>query len=120
MLTHIQIVNVPVADQSAAYEFYVERLGLAVIADVDGGPHGRWLQVGPTGSATSLALTPAADAGRLGGLVLQTDDIEADVATLTERGIRFEHGIEDMPWARAARFTDQDGNQLALQTAPAQ
>jgi catechol 2,3-dioxygenase-like lactoylglutathione lyase family enzyme len=44
MLTSIQIVNVPVADQSAAYEFYVELLGLKVVADAEMGPHGRALR----------------------------------------------------------------------------
>jgi predicted enzyme related to lactoylglutathione lyase len=119
MLTTIQIVNVPVADQTAAYEFYVERLGLQVIADTEMGPHGRWLQVAPMHGGTSLALTPANDAGRASGLVIETDDIDADVKTLTDRGVDFAHGIEDMPWARAARFSDPDGNQLVLQTAPA-
>jgi hypothetical protein len=47
-----------------------------VVADLEAGPHGRWLQVGPD-------------------------------------------GIQDMPWARAARFADPDGNPLVLQTVPA-
>lgn len=118
MLTGIQLINVPVSDQQRAYDFYVGTLGLAVIADQDGGPHGRWLQVAPAGSATALALTPAeadSPAGSVQGLVFETDDIDSEAARLAQAGI--EAGIEDMPWARALRFSDPDGNGVVLQTA---
>lgn len=118
MIESVQIVNVPVSDQQAAYEFYVDRLGLEVVADMSAGPHGRWLQVAPPGASTTLALTAARDgeAGSLGGLVFETTDIDAAVDALEARGVTFEHGIEDQPWARVARFEDPDSNQLALQT----
>jgi catechol 2,3-dioxygenase-like lactoylglutathione lyase family enzyme len=122
MLTHVQIVSVPVTDQDAAHEFYVDRLGLTVVADLEGGPHDRWLQVAPGSGGpgtTTLALMPAVDGARLTGLVFETDDIEAEVARLVDRGVAVPDGVEDMPWARAARFEDPDGNQLVLQTAPA-
>lgn len=120
MLAHVQIVNVPVSDQDAAYAFYVDQLGLKVVADQQMGPHGRWLQVSPAQNSTSLALTVSeAPAGSLRGLVFTTDDIDDDVAKLAEAGVAFPEGIQDMPWARAARFADPDGNQLVLQTEPA-
>ncbi len=97
----------------------MDTLGLTVLADQRMGPHGRWLQVAPAGPGASLALTvDGADPGSLRGLVFTTDDIDGDVAQLEDRGVRFPGGIEDMPWARAARFEDPDGNQLVLQTAP--
>lgn len=118
MIDAVQIVNVPVSDQQAAYEFYVGRLGLEVVADMEAGPHGRWLQVAPTGASTTLAITRAEDeaAGTIDGLVFETADIDTAVATLEARGIAFGTGIEDQPWGRVARFQDLDGNQLALQT----
>lgn len=81
-------------------------------------PHGRWLQVAPAGAATSLALVPGDDTNAPGSatLVFETDDIEADVAQLRGRGLDLPDQIEDMPWARAIRFTDPDGNNLVLQT----
>jgi predicted enzyme related to lactoylglutathione lyase len=118
MLSHLQIVDVPVRDQDRAFAFYVDTLGFEVRADLTMGPHGRWLQVAPTGAATSLALTLADDGTTAAGqaLVMESSDIEEDVRRLTEAGVSFEEGIEEMPWARVARFRDPDGNQLALQT----
>lgn len=118
MLTHVQIVHVPVSDQDRAKDFYVDRLGMSVIADMNMGPHGRWLQVAPAGAATSLALVPGDESIALGSatVVFESDDIEADIAELRKRGMDLPDQIEDMPWARAIRFTDPDGNQLALQT----
>lgn len=118
MIDAVQIVNVPVSDQQAAYEYYVDRLGLEVVADMEAGPHGRWLQVAPAGASTTLALTPAEDAaaGSIDGLVFETADIDAAVDALEAQGVDFANGIEDQPWARVARFQDPDGNQLALQT----
>lgn len=119
MLTDVQIINVPVSDQDAAHEFYVGALGLSVLADEQMGPHGRWLQLAPArAGAASLALTmDQAAPGSLRGLVFTTDDIEGDVDRLADAGVAFPDGIQDMPWARAARFTDPDGNELVLQTA---
>lgn len=118
MLTHVQVVHVPVSDQDRAKDFYVDRLGMSVIADLHMGPHGRWLQVAPAGAATSLALVPGDGSSAPGSatLVFETDDIEEDVAQLRERGLDLPEQIEDMPWARAIRFTDPDGNNLVLQT----
>lgn len=119
MLTDVQIINVPVSDQDAAYDFYVGALGLSVLADQHMGPHGRWLQLAPAREgAASLALTlDQAAPGSLRGLVFTTDDIEADVDRLAAAGVAFPDGVQDMPWARAARFADPDGNELVLQTA---
>jgi predicted enzyme related to lactoylglutathione lyase len=119
VIDHVQIVHVPVSDQDRARAFYADTLGLTVIADMEMGPHGRWLQVGPEGAQTSLALVPgdaSLTAGSLRGTVLQTTDIDATVEQLREHGVEFPHGIEDMPWARTARFADPDGNELVLQT----
>jgi predicted enzyme related to lactoylglutathione lyase len=118
MLSHLQIVDVPVRDQDRALTFYVDTLGFEVRADLATGPHGRWLQVAPPGAATSLALTLAGDDAAAGRqtLVVESSDIDADVRRLADAGVSFEAGIEDMPWARVARFCDPDGNQLSLQT----
>lgn len=119
MITNVQIINVPVTDQDRAREFYVDTLGLDLVADLSMGPHGRWLQVGASGARTTLALEPdLMPAGSLRGLVLETADIDAAVAQLQTRGVEFPAGIEDMPWARVARFADPDGNGLALQSPP--
>lgn len=115
MLTQVQLIHVPVTDQDRAKDFYVDRLGLSVIADLQMGPHGRWLQVAPSGVATSLALVPG-NGEDAATVVFESDDLEGDITALRERGVDLPGQIEDMPWARAIQFTDPDGNHLALQT----
>lgn len=118
MITHVQIAHVPVADQDRAKEFYIDKLGLTVVADMDGGPHGRWLQVAPEGAATSLALTPGEGNAQPGSatVVFECPDVAAARDTLRDRDVELPHEIEHMPWAAALRFTDPDGNIISLQS----
>jgi hypothetical protein len=37
------------------------------------------------------------------GTVLESDDLDADVAALTARGVNIDGGIEEQPWGRFAR-----------------
>lgn len=119
MLTHVQIVHVPVLDQDRAKAFYVDRLGLVVVADMEMGPHGRWLQVAPEGASTSLALVPRDGTAQSGvaTVVFESTDVEADAETLRTKGVDLPKPIEQMPWATALRFEDPDGNHIALQSS---
>lgn len=56
----VRTVGIPVTDQDRAVGFYVGVLGLEKRTDAPV-PQlgGRWIEVAPTGSATSLALIPA-------------------------------------------------------------
>ncbi|SIM44100.1 glyoxalase superfamily protein [Micromonospora cremea] len=119
-VTHVQLVSVPVADQDRARDFYVDVLGFDLIWDNPMGPDGgRWVQVAPPGAATALTLVtwfPTMAPGSLKGLVLETDDLDADVARLRERGVDFaDGGIRSAPWGRYATFDDPDGNGIVLQ-----
>ncbi|WBC16824.1 VOC family protein [Micromonospora sp. WMMA1998] len=118
-VNHVQIVSVPVSDQDRARDFYVDVLGLDLVRDNPMGPGGRWVQVAPKGAATTLTLVTWFDsmpAGSLRGLVLESDDLDADVARLRERGVVFaEDEIQVAPWGRYATFADPDGNGIALQ-----
>lgn len=118
MLTFVQVVHVPVSDQDRAKDFYVNGLGLVVVADIDMGPHGRWLQVAPQGAATSLALIPddGSSSSASATVVFESTDIEADAQLFRTRGIDLPNAIEEMPWATTLRFEDPDRNQLALQS----
>src|SRR5215470_1490940 len=118
-ITHVQLLSVPVTDQDRAREFYVDTLGLDLIADTSMADQ-RWVQVGPAGAATSITLVTWFDqmpAGSLSGLVLQTKDIDGDCARLRAAGVELE-GPRDAPWGRHAILRDPDGNGLVL-AAPA-
>jgi catechol 2,3-dioxygenase-like lactoylglutathione lyase family enzyme len=59
-ITGIRTVGVPVTDQDRAVEFYVGVLGLEKRLDVPAEQlGGRWIEVAPPGSATTIALVPA-------------------------------------------------------------
>jgi catechol 2,3-dioxygenase-like lactoylglutathione lyase family enzyme len=117
-ITHLQLISLPVADQDRARQFYVDVLGFDLVRDNPMGPDMRWVQVAPKGGQTSITLVtwfPTMPPGSVKGTVLETDDLDGDVAALTARGVRFDGGIQDQPWGRFATFDDPDGNGIVLQ-----
>ena len=86
------------------------------------GPDMRWVEVAPKGGQTSITLVtwfPSMPPGSVKGTVLETDDMDGDVAALTARGVAIEGGIQEQPWGRFVTFDDPDGNGIVLQaTAP--
>ena len=126
-ITHVQLLSVPVTDQDRARDFYVGTLGLALLADTpmgpeDGGPAGRWVQVGPRGAASGTSLTlvnwfETMPAGSLRGLVLQTSDIDGDIDRLRQAGVEVD-GPHDAPWGSHGLLSDPDGNGIVLAGPP--
>ena len=78
----------------------------------------RWVQVAPRGSSTSLTLVTwfaTMPPGSLQGLVLQSEDLDADYSTLLDRGVSFDSSPTQQPWGREAVIVEPDGNKLVLQ-----
>jgi catechol 2,3-dioxygenase-like lactoylglutathione lyase family enzyme len=116
----IQVVSVPVSDQERARDFYVGTLGLELVRDNPMGPDQRWVEVAPAGSATGITLVtwfPTMSAGSTKGLVLQTADIDGDIARLKEAGVAVD-GPQEAPWGRFATLDDPDGNGIVLAGPP--
>lgn len=121
-VTHIQLASLPVADQERALHFYVDVLGFDLVRDNPMGPDRRWVQVAPPGAQTSITLVtwfPTMPPGSTKGTVLETDDLDADVAALTARGVNLEGGVQSQPWGRFVTFDDPDGNGIVLQETAA-
>jgi predicted enzyme related to lactoylglutathione lyase len=121
-ITHVELLSLPVRDQERARDFYVDTLGFDLVRQNTMGPAQRWVQVAPKGAQTSITLVTWFDTmppGSLQGLVLHTDDLDVEVAALTEKGVPVPDGIQEAPWGRFAVFTDPDGNRLVLQGRPA-
>ncbi|WP_308250123.1 VOC family protein [Sphaerisporangium fuscum] len=119
-ITKIQMLSLPVADQDRAKDFYVNTLGLELVRDNPMGPDQRWVEVAPAGSPTGITLVtwfPTMPPGSTKGLVLQTGDIDGDVARLKERGVAVD-GPQDAPWGRFATLDDPDGNGIVLAGPP--
>ena len=87
----IRTVGVPVADQDRALEFYVGVLGLEKRLDVPAEQlGGRWIEVAPPGSATTIALMPARPASATGvdtEIRLASKDAAALREDLRARGV---------------------------------
>jgi predicted enzyme related to lactoylglutathione lyase len=118
----IQLFSIPVSDPERAKAFYVDTLGWELVRDDAMGPDQRWVQVRPRGGETSVTLVTwfeSMPAGSTRGVVIETDDLEADQATLTARGVRVDAAIEEAPWGRWVTFDDPDGNGFVLQATSA-
>jgi catechol 2,3-dioxygenase-like lactoylglutathione lyase family enzyme len=116
---HAQLFSVPVSDQDRARDFYVDVLGFALLADQQFTPEMRWVMVAPPGAQTALTLVtwfPSMPPGSLQGTVLETDDLEGDVAALSAKGVAVSE-LQDAPWGRFVTFADPDGNGLVLQAS---
>jgi predicted enzyme related to lactoylglutathione lyase len=123
-----------VHDQDEALDFYTQKLGWEVRADVTLAEMGdfRWLTVGPSGqedfSVVLMAIPgqPLVDdetAEQIGTLVakgfagtvfLTTDDCRASYDELRDRGVEFTEEPTERPYGIDAGFRDPSGNALRL------
>ena len=117
-ITHVGRVMVPVADQDAGIAFYTGTLGFELVADVPFGEGDRWVEVAPPGGGAALALVPASGAyetGRMTGIALATNDVEAVHAELVAKGADVDElmgGDGTVP--PLFFFRDQDANTLMV------
>ncbi len=121
-LRKVRLFSVPVADQDRAKDFYVNTLGFDLVADSPMGHDRRWVQVAPKGAQTTITLVTWFETmppGSLKGVVVETDDLEADIAALRGHGVSIEGAIQESPWGRFVTFDDPDGNGIVLQAAMA-
>ncbi len=110
-ITRIGTVIVPVSDQDRALEFYVDKLGFEKRRDMPFGA-GRWIEVAPPGSPTTIALVPS---GVPSGIRLATADAGADHTDLRARGVDVDPEVMRLPDAPPMfGLRDPDGNNLIL------
>lgn len=122
----ITITSIPVREQEEALTFYTEKLGFVKKEDSPLGEY-RWLTViSPEGAEgvelllEPLAFAPAKDyqqalynAG-IPATTFETDDIEAEIKRLKERGASFSTELQDMGEFKIAIFDDTVGNLICL------
>jgi catechol 2,3-dioxygenase-like lactoylglutathione lyase family enzyme len=119
-MSKIGTVVIPVSDQDCAIEFYVETLGFEKRADVPFGNGYRWVEVAPADAVTTIAIVPPPPGKPTGnvetGIGLHTDDIDADHADLTARGVDVDDEVSRMgdPVPPLFWFRDPDGNTLMV------
>jgi predicted enzyme related to lactoylglutathione lyase len=132
----IKIANAQlwVHDQNEALDFYTNKLGWEVRADVTLEELGdfRWLTVGPPNqedfSVVLMAIpgAPVMDSdtaeqvrelmgkGFAGTVFLSTDDCQASYEELKARGVEFTEAPEERPYGIDSGFRDPSGNAFRL------
>jgi catechol 2,3-dioxygenase-like lactoylglutathione lyase family enzyme len=137
MDVNLEVVTIPVSDVERALEFYRDRLGWRVDADLKAGGDAHIVQITPTGEGhTSIVFgsgIPSAPPGSQRHLELVTSDIVATRQELVDRGVNISEvyhgpGSPFFPAARMpgpdpdrasynsyASFEDPDGNGWTLQ-----
>jgi len=125
MLKKIGHITVLVRDYDEAIEFYVGKLGFALMADNAFGPGMRWVAVAPSKDAETAIVFVEADtpekSERVGTqasnhvfLVVQTDDCRRDYEAMKSRGVVFFGEPQNVPWGVEIVFEDLYGNRLDL------
>lgn len=118
MIRKVAKVGVYVKDQERALKFYTEVLGFEIVANVPMGKNARWIEVGPKGAETKLALwTPPGLEDRIGtfaGIVFEADDVEKTYQELAQMGVNFTQAPVQQAGGIMGQFTDPDGNTFVL------
>ena len=113
----LELVPLPTTDVDRSKEFYVDRVGFSLDHDIEPGNGMRVVQLTPPGSACSIVVGRGIGdpgAGRVQGLHLVVDDIEAARAQLLGTGVDVS-AVSDMGGVEYAYSSDPDGNSWALQ-----
>ena len=119
-IAKIGVVCIPVSDQERAIEFYVETLGFEKRTDVPFGNGYRWVEVGPAGTETTIAIVPPPEGKPTGnmetGIGLQTHDIDALHAELRDAGVDVDAEVSRMgdPVPPIFWLRDPEGNSLMV------
>jgi catechol 2,3-dioxygenase-like lactoylglutathione lyase family enzyme len=119
-ITQLGTIGIPVRDQDRALGFYVDKLGFEKRMDVPYGQGERWLEVAPTGAATTIALMRARDGAPAGidtQVRLTTDDARANHADLLAQGVDVDADVIPYPVPMFS-FRDPDGNRLVIVERP--
>lgn len=120
MIARIHSTTIVVTDQDKSLDFFTNVLGWSKSIDQPMGPDMRFVTVVPPGAQTELVLAHTSWAGPLPegghtGISLITPEIDATVADLTAKGVKFKGEVEMMPWGdKAIWFYDIDGNEFFL------
>jgi catechol 2,3-dioxygenase-like lactoylglutathione lyase family enzyme len=117
----VATVIVPVADVDAQIDFYVGKLGFEKRIDLPFGGQYRWVEVGPAGAETTIALAPPPphkpeSGNRETGISLYSADIEGYHSQLKAAGVDVDAEISRMgdPVPPMFWLRDPEGNSLMV------
>jgi lactoylglutathione lyase len=114
-ITGIRTVSIPVNDQDAALQFYVDTLGFDLLRDAPT-PNGRWIELAPGSDNIIVTLQPATHDVTRGaiGIRYTSDDIEGTHEALTSRGVDVDEILRWPGVPAMFAFRDPDGNAFSV------
>jgi len=118
----LEVVVVPVTDIDRAKQFYLDKVGFKLDADIQPAENFRVVHMTPPGSACSVVIGPAVvstgtDLTASARMQLVVTDIDAARAELSGRGVDVS-GVQILDARDGGKFlyfTDPDGNNWAVQ-----
>ncbi|MDR7169955.1 catechol 2,3-dioxygenase-like lactoylglutathione lyase family enzyme [Nocardia kruczakiae] len=130
-ITNVSLVTVYVTDQSAAKQWYIDKLGFIETADISMGDNGfRWVTVAqpdhpelevtlmvpgpPLDETMAEAIRRSLGKGTMGALGLRTEDCQKAYEELTAKGVEFVQPPAERPYGVEAVMRDNSGNWLVL------
>jgi catechol 2,3-dioxygenase-like lactoylglutathione lyase family enzyme len=118
-ITQVGRVMVPVSSQDAAIDFYTQKLGFSLAADIPFGDGDRWVEVTPPAGGAALALVPPRGdytTGRMTGIALASDDVSAAHEELKGAGVDVDDALMGGDGTVPPMFfmRDQDRNALLV------
>ncbi|MET0866307.1 MAG: VOC family protein, partial [Nakamurella sp.] len=117
-IKELRTVAVPVTDQDRALAFYVDRLGFEVRMDAPLDElGGRWIELAPSGSGTTIALAPADGqnpAGNSTGIRLTTGDAARLHDQLSGQQVDVDEVLSWPGVPPMFELRDPDGNGLVI------
>ena len=112
----ITIISIPVTDQEAAKQFYLN-LGFKLLVEGPFGPGQNWVQLAlPGQEALSITLVtwfPELKPGSIRGFVIDVDNLTDETKELNTKGIEVGK-VDETPWGKFAAVKDPDGNAWSL------
>jgi predicted enzyme related to lactoylglutathione lyase len=114
MYEKVAFTMYPVQDPQRARAFYGETLGLPPGSQAG---NGMWSEYDlPGGGCLALFATsdikPSADSG--GSVALEVDDLDAEIARLKAKGVKFKAEMIHSPVCRMSVILDSEGNSVIL------
>ncbi|PZE19895.1 VOC family protein [Paenibacillus xerothermodurans] len=122
MISKVGQIMLYVNNQDAAKAFWTEKVGFTVIAEEDNGQGMRWIEVGPTGAATSIVLQnkelvakmePDMNLGTP-SLMFFTDNVDQLYADLSNKNVKVGEVVSMPSGEKVFNFADDEENYFAV------
>lgn len=122
MINKFYSASILVTDQERAVDFYVNKLGFTMFANIPQGegPNNSWIEIGPAGATTRIVLEPSPEPRPSFIIVLACDDANATCEELRKQGVEISKEVAVESFGSFFHFKDPDGNEFLVNQATAQ